>query len=394
MEGKMYNLDVVVDRKNTKSVKYEEMDLNFGSNDMLPFWVADMDIKSPDFIVESIISRAKHGIFGYSKRMPEFYDSIINWLSTRHQMEVKREEIEYGPGVVFLLNMMIRKFTEPGDKIIIQSPVYYPFRRVVEGNKRILSDNTLKLENGKYVMDFEDLKKKAEDPLCTMMILCSPHNPVGRVWKMEELKTLSKICYENNVLLVSDEIHFDLVYKGHKHIPMLIAGEEHKKNIIICTAPSKTFNIAGLHSAFCIIPDPDKMKAYKEELGLLDLNRSNVFSQEVTQAAYENGAGYVDKLVDFLEDNMNFAYDYITRNIKGIIPNKMEATYLMWLDCRELGLNTEELDGLFFKKAKIALDSGYWFGETGKGFMRMNLACPRSMLEEGLERLASAVNKL
>ncbi len=390
----MYNLDVVVDRKNTKSVKYEEMDLNFGSNDMLPFWVADMDIKSPDFIVESIISRAKHGIFGYSKRMPEFYDSIINWLSTRHQMEVKREEIEYGPGVVFLLNMMIRKFTEPGDKIIIQSPVYYPFRRVVEGNKRILSDNILKLENGKYVMDFEDLKKKAEDPLCTMMILCSPHNPVGRVWKPEELKTLSKICYENNVLLVSDEIHFDLVYKGHKHIPMLIAGEEHKKNIIICTAPSKTFNIAGLHSAFCIIPDPDKMKAYKEELGLLDLNRSNVFSQEVTQAAYENGAGYVDKLVDFLEDNMNFAYDYITRNIKGIIPNKMEATYLMWLDCRELGLNTEELDGLFFKKAKIALDSGYWFGETGKGFMRMNLACPRSMLEEGLERLASAVNKL
>ena len=390
----MYNLDVVVDRKNTKSVKYEEMDLNFGSNDMLPFWVADMDIKSPDFIVESIISRAKHGIFGYSKRMPEFYDSIINWLSTRHQMEVKREEIEYGPGVVFLLNMMIRKFTEPGDKIIIQSPVYYPFRRVAEGNKRIVSDNTLKLENGKYVMDFEDLKKRAEDPLCTMMILCSPHNPVGRVWKMEELKTLSKICYENNVLLVSDEIHFDLVYKGHKHIPMLAAGEEYKKNIIICTAPSKTFNIAGLHSAFCIIPDPDKMKAYKEELGLLDLNRSNVFSQEVTQAAYENGAGYVDKLVDFLEDNMNFAYDYITRNIKGIIPNKMEATYLMWLDCRELGLNTEELDGLFFKKAKIALDSGYWFGETGKGFMRMNLACPRSMLEEGLERLASAVNKL
>ncbi|HOH89287.1 MAG TPA: MalY/PatB family protein [Bacillota bacterium] len=390
----MYNLDVAVDRKNTKSVKYEEMDLNFGSNDMLPFWVADMDIKSPDFIIESIISRARHGIFGYSKRMPEFYDSIINWLNTRHQLKVKREEIEYGPGVVFLLNMMIRKFTEPGDKIIIQSPVYYPFRRVAEGNKRIVSDNTLKLENGKYVMDFEDLKKRAEDPLCTMMILCSPHNPVGRVWNQEELKTLSKICYENNVLLVSDEIHFDLVYKGHKHIPMLIAGEEYKENIILCTAPSKTFNIAGLHSAFCIIPDPDKMKAYKEELGLLDLNRSNVFSQEVTQAAYENGAHYVDRLVDFLEGNMNFANDYITKNIKGIIPNKMEATYLMWLDCKGLGLNTQELDDLFFNKAKIALDSGYWFGETGKGFMRMNIACSRSMLEEGLERLARAVNKL
>lgn len=390
----MYNLDVVVDRKNTKSVKYEEMDLNFGSNDMLPFWVADMDIKCPDFMIESIINRAEHGVFGYSKRMPEFYDSIMNWLSTRHQLKVNREDIEYGPGVVFLLNMMIRKFTKPGDKIIIQSPVYYPFRKIIEGNKRIVSDNTLKLENGKYVMDFEDLEKRAEDPRCTMMILCSPHNPVGRVWKEGELKTLGKICRDNNVLLVSDEIHFDLVYKGHKHIPMLNAGEEYKSNIILCTAPSKTFNIAGLHSAFCIIPDPDKMKAYKEELGLLDLNRSNVFSQEVTQAAYEKGADYVDKLVDFLESNMNFANDYIIKNIKGIIPYKMEATYLMWLDCRELGLSTEDLDDLFFKKAKIALDSGYWFGETGKGFMRMNLACSRSMLKEGLERLERVVNKL
>ena len=361
---------------------------------MLPFWVADMDIKSPDFIIESIISRARHGIFGYSKRMPEFYDSIMNWLSTRHQLKVNREDIEYGPGVVFLLNMMIRKFTKPGDKIIIQSPVYYPFRKIIEGNKRIVSDNTLKLENGKYVMDFEDLEKRAEDPRCTMMILCSPHNPVGRVWKEGELKTLGKICRDNNVLLVSDEIHFDLVYKGHKHIPMLNAGEEYKSNIILCTAPSKTFNIAGLHSAFCIIPDPDKMKAYKEELGLLDLNRSNVFSQEVTQAAYEKGADYVDKLVDFLESNMNFANDYIIKSIKGIIPYKMEATYLMWLDCRELGLSTEDLDDLFFKKAKIALDSGYWFGETGKGFMRMNLACSRSMLKEGLERLERVVNKL
>ncbi|MEA4848065.1 MAG: MalY/PatB family protein [Clostridiaceae bacterium] len=389
----MYNLGVVVDRKNTKSVKYEEMDLNFGSNDMLPFWVADMDIKCPDFMTESIINRARHGIFGYSKRMPEFYDSIINWLNTRHQLKVKREEIEYGPGVVFLLNMMIRKFTGPGDKIIIQSPVYYPFRKIVEGNKRIVSDNTLRFENGKYVMDFDDLEKRAKDTRCTMMLLCSPHNPGGRVWKRPELKALGEICYENNVLLVSDEIHFDLVYKGYEHIPMLNVDEKYKNNVILCTAPSKTFNIAGLHSAFCIIRDPDKMKAYKEELGLLDLNRSNVFSQEVTQAVYEKGADYVGRLVDFLEGNMKFAYDYIIKNIKGITPYKMEATYLMWLDCRGLGLNAEELDGLFFKKAKIALDSGYWFGETGKGFMRMNLACSRPMLKEGLERLADAIER-
>ena len=383
-----------MDRKNTKSVKYEEMGLNFGSNDMLPFWVADMDIKCPDFMIECIINRAKHGVFGYSKRMPEFYDAVINWLKTRHQLEVKSENIEYGPGVVFLLNVMIRKFTKPGDKIIIQSPVYYPFRKIVEGNNRIVSDNTLKLENGKYVMDFEDLEARAKDPECKMMILCSPHNPVGRVWTREELENVAEICYKNNVLLVSDEIHFDLVYKGFKHTPILNINEKYNDNIIICTAPSKTFNIAGLHSAYCIIPDLEKMKRYKEELHLLDLNRSNVFSQEVTQVVYEKGADYVDKLVDFLEDNMNFVHAYVKENIKGIIARKMEATYLMWFDCRSLGLSTEELDNLFFKKAKIALDSGYWFGESGKGFMRMNIACPKSMLEEGLARLKAAVEQL
>ncbi len=390
----MYNLDVAVDRKSTKSVKYEEMDLNFGSNDMLPFWVADMDIKCPDFIIESIINRAKHGIFGYSKRMPEFYDSVVKWLRTRHRLDVRSEDIEYGPGVVFLLNIMIRKFSKPGEKIIIQSPVYYPFRKIVEGNGRIVSDNALKLEKGRYVMDFKDLEERAKDRECTMMILCNPHNPVGRVWNIDELMKLGEICYENGVLLVSDEIHFDLVYKGYKHIPMLNVDEKFKDNVIICTAPSKTFNIAGLHSAFCVIRDSKKMKVYKDELGLLDLNRSNVFSQEVTQTVYEKGADYVDSLVEFLEDNMNFAYDYIINNIKGIIPIKMEATYLVWLDCRGLGLGTEELDILFFKKAGIALDSGYWFGDTGKGFMRMNIACSRSMLKEGLDRLADAVSSL
>ncbi|MFZ7102512.1 MAG: MalY/PatB family protein [Peptococcaceae bacterium] len=389
----MYNLERLTDRKNTSSVKYEEMELKFGSNDLLPFWVADMDLKCPEFMIESLVRRAKHGIFGYTKRMPEYYDAIINWLKTRHHLTVKRESLEYGPGVVFLLNMMIRKFTKPNDKIIIQSPVYYPFRNIIEGNKRVVSDNTLKLEKGKYVMDFADLEKRAQDPGCTMMILCSPHNPVGRVWKLEELQKLGAICEQNKVLLVSDEIHFDLVFKGYRHIPMLNVNEKFNDNVIICTAPSKTFNIAGLHSAFCIIEDPQKMKAYREELGLLDLNRSNVFSREITQTVYEQGADYVDKLVGYLEENVNFVQDYIKENIKGIVPYHMEATYLMWLDCRGLGLNAEALDHLFFREAKIALDSGHWFGEAGKGYMRINVACSRSMLQEGLERLQAAVNK-
>lgn len=390
----MYNFDAVIDRKNTSSVKYEEMELKFGSNDMLPFWVADMDFKCPDFMIDCLVNRANHGVFGYTKRMAEFYEAVINWLKTRHDISVKRENIEYGPGVVFLLNMMIRKFTKPNDKIIIQKPVYYPFRAVVEGNNRVVSDNTLKFEDGKYVMDFEDLEKKASDPECTMMILCSPHNPVGRVWTKEELQRVGEICFENNVLLVSDEIHFDLVYKGSKHISMMNVDERFNKNIIVCTAPSKTFNIAGLHTAYCIMSDLEKMEAYRSELGLLDLNRSNSFSREITQTVYEKGAEYVDELVDYLEENMNFVHDYIKENIKGIIPYKMEATYLMWLDCKGLGLDTEGIDDLFFNKARIALDSGHWFGDTGEGFMRINIACPKSVLQEGLERLKKAVDEM
>jgi cystathionine beta-lyase len=351
-----------------------------------------MDIKSPDFIISSINKRAEHGVFGYTKRMPEYYEAIINWLDNRHNLKAKRENIEYAPGVVFLLNMMVRKFTNEGDKIIIQPPVYYPFFNVIEGNNRIVVENNLILDNGKYIMDFEDLKNKAKDPACKMLILCSPHNPVGRVWTREELEELGKICIENNVFVIADEIHYDLVYKPNKHIPFASISEEFKMNSIICTAPSKTFNIAGLHSAFCIIYDQEKMDIYRNELGLLDLNRSNVFSREVTQVAYENGAKWVDELLDFLKGNMEFVYDYISKNIKGITPFKLEGTYLMWLDCRGLGLDKESIDDLFINEAGLALDSGYWFGEVGRGFMRINIACPRSMLKEALEKLENIIN--
>lgn len=390
----MYNLEKIVNRQNSSSVKYEEMDIKFGSNDMLPFWVADMDIKCPDFMIESLVKRAEHGVFGYTKRMPEFYNSVINWLDTRHEVKVKREELEYGPGVVFLLNMMIRNETKVGDQIIIQTPVYYPFKSVTEGNGRIVLDNKLINNNGRYDMNFDELEEMAKDPKTTMMILCSPHNPVGRVWTVEELQRVADICLENDVLLISDEIHFDLVYKGNKHISVARLGEKYNKNSIVCTAPSKTFNIAGLHTSYCIIRDEEIMNRYRSELGLMDLNRSNCFSREITQTVYENGAEYVDQLVDFLESNRDYTYDFINENIPGIEPYKIEATYLMWMDCKGLGLSTEEIDDLFFKKARIALDSGHWFGDTGEGFMRINLACSREMLAEGLNRLKDAVASL
>lgn len=390
----MNNLDIIVDRDNSSSVKYEEMSLKFGRNDLLPFWVADMDLKCPDFMIETLVRRAEHGVFGYTKRMPDFYKSIVNWLKDRHNLIVEGDVIEYGPGVVFQLSTMIRLFTSENDKIIIQSPVYYPFKNIVEGHKRIVSDNTLKEANGKYAIDFEDLEKRAKDPDCTMMLFCSPHNPVGRVWRLEELERICEICYQNDVLILSDEIHYDLVYKGNKHTPLLGIDDKYKNNIIMCTAPSKTFNIAGLHSSYCVIYDEEKLKAYRTELGLMDLNRSNSFSREITQAVFEQGASYVDELVEFLEANMNFAYDFISERIEGLIPMKMEATYLMWIDCRELGISSDEIDSLFINEAGIALDSGYWFGPSGEGFMRLNFACSRKMLKAGLEKLEKAVRNL
>lgn len=390
----MYKFDEKINRSNTSSVKYEEMNLKFGRSDLMPFWVADMDFKSPQFMLDALKERVDHGIFGYTKRMPEYYDAVANWLDKRHGVVIQKSDLEYGPGVVFLLNMMIRLFTKPGEKILIQSPVYYPFKAIIEKNKRIVTDNVLVLNGMNYEIDFEDLRQKAQDPDCTMMLLCSPHNPVGRVWKEAELLKIAHICKENKVLLISDEIHFDLVYKPAVHYSLGKLGTEFDDHIIVCTAPSKTFNIAGLHSAYCLIKNSDMMNLYRDELGLLDLNRSNVFSRELTQVVYEKGETYVDDLVAYIESNIVFAKAYIEKHIPEIKPMPMEATYLMWLDCKTLGLSNEALDDLFINKAKLALDSGYWFGDSGQGFMRLNLACPKAMLEEGLMQLSNAVKSI
>ncbi|GAU76567.1 MalY/PatB family protein [Fusibacter sp. 3D3] len=390
----MSKFDEKVNRINTSSVKYEEMDLKFGRADLMPFWVADMEFKAPQFMLDALKERVNHGIFGYTKRMPEYYDAVANWLDKRHGVVIQKSDLEYGPGVVFLLNMMIRLFTKPGEKILIQSPVYYPFKAIIEKNRRVVTDNVLVLNGDRYEIDFEDLRQKAQDPDCTMMLLCSPHNPVGRVWKEAELLKIAHICKENKVLLISDEIHFDLVYKPAVHYSLGKLGPEFDENVIVCTAPSKTFNIAGLHSAYCLIKNSDMMKTYREELGLLDLNRSNVFSRELTQVVYEQGASYVDELLAYIESNIIFAKHYIEKHIQEIKPMPMEATYLMWIDCKTLGLSNEALDDLFINKAKLALDSGYWFGDSGEGFMRLNLACPKSMLEEGLMKLSNAVKSI
>jgi cystathionine beta-lyase len=388
----MYNFDEIINRNGTDSVKYDELDINFGKSDLMPFWVADMDFRLPNFAIDALLERAEHGVFGYTRRSDEYYNSIINWLKSKHDFQVKADDIEYGPGVVFLLNMMIRLFTNKGDKIIIQPPVYYPFFGVIEGNERVIVENKLVEVNGKYVMDYEDLEEKAKDPDVKMLILCSPHNPMGRVWTKEELEKLGRICIDNDVLVVSDEIHFDLVFKPNKHIPFGSISEEFKMKSITCTAPSKTFNIAGLHNAYCIIHDKSMMEKYRKELKLLDLNRNNTFSTVIAPVLYNNGKEWLDELLNYLKANMDFVCNYVSENFEKIKTGEIEGTYLMLLDCRELELNSDELDNLFVD-AGIALDSGHWFGENGKGFMRLNLACPRSMLETALEKLKEAIEK-
>lgn len=388
----MYNFDEIINRSNTDSVKFDELNINFGKEDLMPFWVADMDFKLPEFAIEELVKRAEHGIFGYTRRDEDYYKSIINWLKTRHNFNVEEGEIEYGPGVVFLLNMMIRLFTNKGDKIIIQPPVYYPFYNVIKGNEREIVENRLVEVNGRYEMDYKDLEEKAKDPDVKMLILCSPHNPVGRVWEREELEKLGRICIDNDVLIVSDEIHFDLVFKPNKHIPFGSISDEFKAKSITCTAPTKTFNIAGLHNAYCIIHDKKMMDKYVKELKLLDLNRNNAFSNVIAPVLYNNGEDWLEGLLDYLQGNIDYICNFVEENLSGIKNKKPEGTYLMFLDCRELGLSVEQLDDLFID-AGLALDSGHWFGENGHGFMRLNIACPRSKLEIAMEKLKDALNK-
>ncbi len=390
----MYNYNERINRNNSNSVKYDELYKNFNKEGLMPFWVADMDIKSPDFMIDCLVERAKHGVFGYTKRSDSFYKAVINWLKERHGFEIKRENMEYSPGVVFSLNALLQLFTKENDKIIIQTPVYYPFYSVIENNSRIVSKNPLIKTGDTYKMDFEDLEKKAKDPDCSALILCSPHNPTGRVWTREELEQLGNICIKNNVLVISDEIHFDLVYKPYKHTMFASISEEFNDNCITCTAPSKTFNIAGLHSSYIICKDVEKIEKYRAFLNKLDLNRSNCFSREVTEKVYTEGAAWVDGLIDHLQKNIDYVKSFLKENIKGISPVKIEGTYLMLLDCNELGLNREELDKLFIEDAGLALDSGYWFGEEAEGYMRMNIACSTEMLKEAMLKLEKAVKML
>ena len=389
-----YDFDEVIDRTDYHSVKWDELETTFGAKDVLPMWVADMEFRSPKPVIEAIKKANEHGIYGYTSRPFSYYQAIIDWMEKRHNWKIKKDWIAYSPGVVPALSFIIRAFCQAGDKVVVQPPVYYPFFRVIENNGCHVVNNPLKLSNKKYFIDWEDLERKVDDPRVKLLILCSPHNPVGRVWQKEELIILGEICLKHNIIVVSDEIHADILFEGYKHTPFASISPAFAHNSITCTAPSKTFNLAGLQTSSIIIPNKKYYKIYENILDSLALDENNVFGLVALEAAYRYGEEWLEQLLSYLNENLKFLMKYFKERIPKIKVIKPEGTYLVWLDCRQLGLSAKDLNNFMIKKAGVALDDGYWFGTEGKGFMRINIACPRSFLEEGLKRIERAVNSL
>ncbi len=384
--------DERIDRYETHSVKWDHTDAIFEKENLLPMWVADMDFKAPQAVIDALTKRIQHGIFGYSMPTEHTKSAIQGWLEKRHHWSINQEWIVFTPGVVPALSAAVNTYTKKDEKVVIQSPVYYPFRDMVEKNERLVVDNPLKMENGKYVMDYEDLETKLKDPEVTMLLLCNPHNPVGRVWTKEELRKVAELCLANNVLIVSDDIHFDLIFKGNDHTLISTLSEDISANTITCIAPSKTFNLAGMQLSTIIIPDEDKRDQFNAYMGKLGLFAPSPFGIVAVEAAYNHGEEWLEQLMDYLEGNLAYLTTFIKERLPEIDLIEPEGTYLVWLDFRKLEMSHEELEKFIQNDAKLALDEGYIFGDGGKGFERINIACPRSILQEGLERLEKALH--
>lgn len=388
-----FNFNKIIDRTNNFSAKWSEMNKNFGSNDLLPMWVADMDFLTAPCIMEALKDRLEQGIFGYTTRPSSYNESIVNWLDNRFSWKIKKEWLMFSPAVITSISLLIQNLTQKNDKIMIQEPVYSPFHNIVELNERDLVISPLiKLDDGSYIMDYEDIEAKIKD--VKIFILCNPHNPVGRVWTREELTRLGQICLKHNVIVISDEIHSDIILKNHKHIPFASISKEFCKNTITCMAPTKTFNLAGLQSSFLVMSNPYYYEVMDRAFSTLDIKRNNAFSLVATEAAYNYGEDWLDELIKYIEDNVDFAIEYIKTNIPKLKVKKPEGTYLLWVDFNGLNVDEKDLKDALINKGKVALNSGSSFGIGGDGYYRINLACPRAMVLEALKRIEFAINSL
>ncbi len=393
MAERNLNFDKIIDRRNTRSLKYDFAKKRGMPEDVLPLWVADMDFETSSYIQDALQERIQHGIFGYSEVQTPYFDIVRHWMETHHDWIPEENWLIKTPGVVFALAMAVKAYTEPNDSVLIQQPVYYPFSEVIEDNHRKIISNDLVLgEDSRYHIDFDDFERKIIQHQVKLFLLCSPHNPAGRVWTAEELRKMGDTCLKHGVIIVSDEIHQDFVFQG-KHTVFANLGEQYQQNCIICTSPSKTFNLASMLISNIFIPNVQLRRKFRKEVDAAGMSQLSVLGLVATEAAYHYGEEWYRAMLAYVRRNLDFVRNFVENHLPEVNMIALEGTYLVWLDFRKTGLSVEELDEIIIHKAKLWLDSGKIFGECGKGFQRINIACPQSVLENALERIKTALER-
>lgn len=391
---KTYDFDTLIDRSGSGDLKHEALLPRWGRNDLLPLWVADMDFATPDFVVDALKERLNHPIFGYTVDPSDYRPAIIDWIRTHHHWEVKSKWLSFIPGIVKGIGLVVNVFTKPDEKVIIQPPVYHPFRLTPEGNHReVVFNPLLRREDGYYDMDFENLEQVCDEK-CRVLILCNPHNPAGLCWSKDTLVRLADFCYQHHILVISDEIHSDMALFGNQHVPFASVSQHAADISITFGAPTKTFNMAGIVSSYAIVPNTELREKFFGWLKANELDEPTLFAPIATIAAFRKGEEWRKQMLAYVEENVKFVEEYCKEYIPGIHSLRPQASFLMWLDCNELGLNHEQLLDLFIDKAHLALNDGEMFGPGGKGFMRLNIGTPRSILHQALSQLADTVRRL
>lgn len=384
-----YDFNRVIDRRNTRSYKWDQSEKLFGEQDILPLWVADMDFESPAAVKDALLRRIQEGVYGYSVPSDSYKEAIVKWYARRHDWEISPEWIADSPGIVTTLSLSVELFTNPGDAVILQSPVYYPFYDVIKMNDRQVVSNPLLLKGGHYEMDYNQLEGLMKDG-AKLLLLCNPHNPGGRVWSREELLRLGELCLKHGVTVISDEIHCDLALPGHKHIPFASLSPELADITLTALAATKTFNLPGLQTSYIVASNPQLRRKFEQRIKALSLHMSSFFAPEAVEAAYNEGEEWLDGLLEHTAGNAAYAVAYLQEHLPQVKPMMPEGTYLLWVDCRGLGLDISGLKNLMYHEAKVAFNEGSVYGPEGEGHLRINLACPRSILVEALERFSRA----
>lgn len=391
MAERNLNFDKVINRKNTRCLKYDFAERRGMPKDVLPLWVADMDFETSSYVEDALVERAKEGIFGYSEVQTPYFEIVRDWMKKHHDWDVQEKWLIKTPGIVMALAMAVKAYTKPGEGVLLQLPVYYPFSEVIKDNGRNVVSNTLYLgEDNRYHIDFEDFERKIIEENIKLFFLCNPHNPVGRVWSKQELTQIGDICVKHGVIVVSDEIHQDFVFKG-KHTVFASLKKEYEDISITCTSPSKTFNLAGLMMSNIFIANRELRYNFRRELDAAGTSQLGIMGLVACEAAYKNGEVWYQAMLSYVKENIAFTKEFVEKNLSGVTMIDLEGTYLVWLDFRKTGLSVDELEHRVIHKAKLWLDSGKIFGECGNGFQRINVACPRSILEDALNRIKAAI---